>query len=476
MRPPPFPPPGAASLHTRLSLMLTLVLALALLAGGALWLRETRNAIHEEIESAGRVAEQWLTVLIDETRLDGADGQARLMSALAAVGRIRAHALEITATGGQRLYASPGATYKAGRTAPAWFAGHLAPHLRVRHFDAGPVQISLLPDASRAVLDAWDGLTSLAGWALAGLLLAGIGCHLGLRKALAPLRAIDTAFDRGARGHFDQRLPAVGAPELDRLARSYNRLADQLDHTLADNAALAADRHFARAVQDRLEAERRLIARELHDELSQGITAVRAIAGAIQQRSTEQPGIHGNAQVILAMTGQMQDGIRTILQRLRQPAPEAPGTAGALVEDACRQWSRLYPQIALDCRIAAGAPTLANEQTHALQRLLQESLTNVARHAQASAVSVALAWNAQTVTLSITDNGLGLRADAADPRPRYGLLGMQERVRALGGTLRLERPADGGCRVEASLPLALPAGPSAPHASDPRSPSEELRA
>lgn len=215
-------------------------------------------------------------------------------------------------------------------------------------------------------------------------------------------------------------------------------------------------------MQDRLEAERCLIARELHDELSQGITAVRAIAGAIQQRSADQPGIHGNAQVILAMTSQMQDGVRTILERLRQPSPEAPKTVGAILDEVCKQWSRLYPRIALDCRIAAGDLMLANEQTHALQRLLQESLTNVARHAQASAVSVMLDCNAQAITLSITDNGRGLCAEPADARPRYGLVGMQERVRALGGTLQLERPAAGGCRVEASLPLALPAVPVSP--------------
>ena len=115
-------PPRAASLHTRLSLMLTLILALVLLAAGALWLRETRNAIHEEIESAGRVAEQWLTVLIADTRNDRIGGPSRLLSALRAVGRIRAHALEISADAGERVYASPAPTYKAGRMAPAWFS------------------------------------------------------------------------------------------------------------------------------------------------------------------------------------------------------------------------------------------------------------------------------------------------------------------------------------------------------------------
>lgn len=446
-------PPRAASLHTRLSLMLTLILALVLLAAGALWLRETRNAIHEEIESAGRVAEQWLTVLIADTRNDRIGGPSRLLSALRAVGRIRAHALEISADAGERVYASPAPTYKAGRMAPAWFSRHLTPQLRIRHFDAQALQISLIPDSSRAVLDAWDDLTGLAGWALAALLLAAIGCHLGLRKALAPLRTVDAAFVRGGAGASAQRLPEVGAPELDRLSRSYNDLAEQLDHTRADNAALSADQRFAHALRERLEAERCLIARELHDELAQGIAAVRAIAGAIQQRSTAQPGIHGNAQVILALTGQMQDGVRTILQRLRQPTAEAHATVGAVIENCCARWSELYPLIALECRIAAYVPTLSKEQTHALQRLLQEGLTNVARHAHAGAVTVALDWNAHAVSLSITDNGRGLCPDPSDLRPRYGLVGMHERVRALGGTLRLDRPANGGCRVEVCLPL-----------------------
>jgi two-component system sensor histidine kinase UhpB len=87
---------------------------------------------------------------------------------------------------------------------------------------------------------------------------------------------------------------------------------------------------------------------------------------------------------------------------------------------------------------------------------------------------VVLDWNAQAVTLSITDNGRGLCAIPADARPRYGLVGMQERVRALGGTLRLERPAAGGCRVEASLPLALPAVPASPSFSS--FPAEAMRA
>lgn len=447
-----------ASLHARLSLVLTALLAAALLAGAALWIRETRNAIHEEISAASRVAEQWLTVLVRETRRDPATGNARLMSSLQEIGRIRAHVLEVNAPGGEPLYVSPEATYKAGRSAPQWFAAQLTPPLPVRHFDAGTLHLTLRPDASRSVLDAWDDLAGLSGWGVAILLLAWLVSHGALNRALRPLRAIDAAFARGADGHFDRRLPALGTPELDRLAHSYNRLAERLDHTLADKHKLEEQQRFAHAVQERLENERRAIARELHDELAQGITAVRAIAGAIQQRSTEQPGIHSSAQAIVAMTGQMQDGVRAILHRLRPPTLGG-GNLDQSVRDWCAQWSALYPQIELECHIDAQQVEVSEAIQLTVQRLLQESLTNVVRHAGASRVEIDLRCAAHGIELQVTDNGRGLAADAFEPsdrRPRYGLTGMHERALALGGELRFETAPDGGLSVYAHLPLTPP--------------------
>lgn len=440
------------SLHARLSLILTGLLAAALLAGGALWLRETRNAISEEVEAAGRVTEQWLNVLVRETRRDPATGEARLMRSLREVGRVRAHVLEASATGGEVVYVSPAATYKAGRSAPDWFVARLSPLLPVRHLDAGTMQLTLRPDASRSVLDAWDDLAGLAGWGLAMLMLAWFGSHAALNRALRPLGEIDAAIARGADGHFDRRLPALGAPELDRLARSYNRLAERLDHTLADKRKLEDEQRFAHAIQERLEDERRAIARELHDELAQGITAVRAIAGAIQQRSADQPGIHGSAQAIVAMTGQMQDGVRAILHRLRPPML-AGGQLDEAVRDWCAQWSALYPQIELQCHIDTRQVAVGDAIQLTVQRLLQEGLTNVVRHAGASRVDIDLRCAAHGVELQITDNGRGLTADVTDCRPRYGLTGMHERTLALGGELRFEAAPEGGLSVYARLPL-----------------------
>jgi len=440
------------SLHARLSLIITALLALALMAGAAVWTSEARNTIHEETEAANRVAAQWLSVLVTETRRDPMRAETSLVTALQEIGRIRAHVIEASTTRGEVVYRSPGPTYKAGRSAPEWFAARLTPQLPLRHFATGDLQLSLIPDPSRSVLDAWDDLRALSGWCLALLLLAWLGSHAALNRALQPLRAIDDAFARGAAGSFDRRLAVGGVPELDRLAHSYNLLAERLDHSLADNTRLEADQRFAHALQSRLEEDRRAIARELHDELAQGITAVRAIAGAIQQRSTDQPGIHGSAQAIVAMTGQMQDGVRAILHRLRPPAL-ATGQLDQSVRDWCAQWSALYPDIALDCHIDTCQVEVGDAIQLTVQRLLQEGLTNVVRHAGASRVEVDLRCAAHGVELQITDNGRGLGPDVADGRPRYGLTGMHERTLALGGELRFETAPQGGLSVYARLPL-----------------------
>ncbi|MBN8441621.1 MAG: HAMP domain-containing protein [Thauera sp.] len=442
------------TLRARVSRVLAALLLVVVTIATLGWMHETRRAIHEEINAASRVAEQWVSVLVAETQRDQPHGADRLMAYLTAVGRLRANRLEVLDAGGTLIYASPEPTYKAGRQAPEWFARQLTPAVPTHIFDAGERQIVLRPDASRSVLDAWDYFTAGLGWAFAGMLVIGLVVHKALDRALAPLNEIDAALARGAQGLFDTRLPTYRAAELDRLADSYNRLADSLDRTRALNVRLEEDQAFARALQLRLEEERKFIARELHDELGQGITAVRAIAGAMMQRCEQLPQMHGSAQAILAMTDQMQDGVRTILHRLRAAAAGA-GLDQVLL-DYCMLWAGQHPEIELDCRIDPPAWPTDETTSLALLRLLQESLTNVARHAQASHAEVVFRTEGDEVELRVTDNGRGLAGDR--PPNRFGITGMHERVAALHGTLSIDTPADGGLCVHARLPKR--AGPT----------------
>lgn len=445
------------SLHGRLSLVLTTLIAVMMVIGAGVWLRETRQAIHEEVEAATRVAEQWLKVLVPETLADGPQAHERLIDHLGAIGRIRANRLEVFDTQGRLLHVSPESPYKAGRHAPEWFAGWVAPEVAERRLEADGLAVVLTPDTSRAVLDAWDHLGAALGWAVALLLAIWLATRYAIDRALTPLTEIHGALERGASGQFDQRLPEYATRELALLARSYNRLADSLDESLAENARLEQDQALARALQARLEQERRAIARELHDELGQGITAVRAIAGAIIQRTTAQPGINGSAQAILAMTTQMQDGVHTILQRLRSRSPESQVRIEEAIESYCALWASHHGDIRVECAIEALGEQVTDALGLTILRMVQESLTNVARHAHATRVEVRLGVRDDEIEVAVIDNGRGL---GENPAPgRHGLVGMRERIAEVHGQLELSSPPEGGLNVRARLPLP----PTVPH-------------
>jgi len=450
-----------STLEARVGAVLTGSLLALLLVAAQLWVLERRAAIHEEVSAATRVAEQFLKPrLAALAAAPDPASEASLIAELNELGRLRANALEVRHADGRLLHHSPEPLWKAGREAPAWFAAWVAPRVEGWSHEYGGLRIALVPDTSRATLDAWDDLRAALGWAAALLLLVWLGSRVALRRALAPLQRVDDALMEAADGQFQTRLPEFGVREIDRVAMAYNRLADSLMDTRAANRRLGDDRDFARALQHRLEIERRILARELHDELGQGIAAVRAIAGSILQRARHDPQLHGSAQAMLAMTGQMQDGARAILGRLRS-FPSDAGSLHQTLHSHCMQWQQIHPGILLEVQLDATPETVAasvsEQQALALLRVLQESLTNVARHARASQVLVRLALIDQALTLSITDDGHGMPL-ADSPPGHFGINGMRERMAELGGRLSLERPEGGGLRVAAWLPVRADVG------------------
>lgn len=446
---------GAPSLRTRISLVLTALAAVLVMALGSLWLKQTRDSIHEEVTAATRVAEQWLTVAARELRADPPRwDRQRLLSHIEAVGRIRANELEVVDTAGRRHYLSPQSAYKAGRSAPGLFAAAVQPAFAARRIDAGELTLILRPDASRAVLDAWDDVVAMAGWAAILLAALFLAARYALDRALRPLDQVMAALDRTGRGCFDTRLPVFPSSELGRLAKAFNGMADRLEQAVRENVRLGSERALAARMRLRIDAERRDIARELHDELAQGITAVRALAGAIAQRTGDQPALRGQAQHIVDVTGQMQDGVRAILHRLRPPQRN-DGIEEAL-QHQLQVWQRHYPAVVVDATLSVGTAPLGKDLLQAVMRIVQEGLTNVARHAAATRVDFTLrrvqAGDDNWLEISLADNGRGLRTPSPAAGCGLGLAGMRERVMAFGGELRLEPGVAGGTRLFVRLP------------------------
>lgn len=438
-------------LQTRVGLVFTGLAASLVLVLAGLWLHGSRNATHEEVEAASRVSEQWLQVLAGELRqLPPALLPERLLAVVKPLGRIRANGLEVFTADGRLLYRSPPPSYKAGRVVPDWFAVLLTPQFTPRHLQIGELQLTLHPDASRSVIDAWDELLAMAGWALLLLAIIFVASRRALDHALRPLAQVMHALDRTGAGRFDTRLPVFATAELGRLSRAFNAMADRLTAAVYDNVRLETEREVAEQMQARLEDERRLIARELHDELAQGITAVRALAGAIVQRSEQQPALRSPAQSIVEVTGEMQDGVKAILQRLR---PASAGGLEASVQRLLAAWRLQHEEIELVASIALSRQRVTDESAQAVVRIIQEGLTNVVRHAAASRVELQLRAAGGQLQIVLSDNGRG--RDGQPSRQAgcgFGLAGMAERVSGLGGALQFTQPAGGGFCLHACLP------------------------
>lgn len=455
----PQPHAGARlSLHTRISLLLTAVVASLTLVLGVLWLSNTRDSIHEEVEAATRVCEQWLNVLAGDVRAaPSAAARQRLLADIKAVGRIRANALEVIDSAAQRVYLSPQPTYKAGRVSPAWFARITEPVFVQRRISAGNLTLILTPDPSRSSLDAWDRLLEMAAWACA--LLAGlfIATRWALNRALHPLDQIKAALDCTGQGRFETRLPVYASRDLNQLANAFNGMADRLKEAVNDNVRLDSERELSRLLQARLEADRHSISRELHDELAQGITAVRALAGAIVQRTTDQPALHGHGQSIIAVTNQIQEGIRHILQRLRPLGNNVVTDLEQALQHYLELWQQHYPELTLQVDMHTGTMQVSNDLALAVLRIIQEGLTNVVRHAAAAQVHLTLHTrqrdDGEWLELTLADNGRGLCGKSSDTAGcGFGLTGMRERVAALHGELSIANMTGGGVCLRARLP------------------------
>jgi two-component system sensor histidine kinase UhpB len=200
------------------------------------------------------------------------------------------------------------------------------------------------------------------------------------------------------------------------------------------------------------ESERRRIARELHDDVGQTLTGVVLQLDGLQRATPND--LKEQFELVQESAREGVEKVREIARGLRPPALDEFGLRSALISLAAqvsdRSGLRVRP------RIDARLPELAPEQDLAIYRVAQESLTNVARHAQARNVSVALEPTDGGVTLRVSDDGRGISEQEA-ARRTMGLGGMHERALLVAGRLVVHRRPEGGTEVR----LDVPAGEAA---------------
>ena len=280
---------------------------------------------------------------------------------------------------------------------------------------------------------------------VAGLVITVVTNAVLLRRAVTPLEQLARRMDAVDLLRPGQRLPVSRDDEVGRVVRAFNEMLDRLEDERLQSG---------RRVLAAQEAERVGIARDLHDEVGQLLTGVLlhldSIAGTAPEHRDE---IDEAKQTVRRAL----DEVRRISSELRPEMLEQLGLVSALTE-LTATFGRASG-VRVERRFDTSLPKLPPDIELAVYRIAQESLTNVARHAQASRATIALECGPDSVVLLVADDGRGF--DTSTPAEHGGLRSMRERALLIGGALAIQQRSAGGVEVRLEVPVTRAANPTA---------------
>jgi two-component system sensor histidine kinase UhpB len=445
------------SLRSRLNLLLALVLVLGLAVNIGRLVLEAAPRVQAEDQSVLRLARELVGILVADLN-EAPDPDARLGRITRDLNQLRhvsitrqddtAETVADNTSGDDERY-----------SVPTWFVALVHPEKTTVNV---PISIHgkqeslvITSHPGDEMVEIWDGIVTQlqVGSAIAVALF--LMTMMVVSRALAPIRSLSEAMANIEAGDYDTRVNTVGPPELAAICGKLNHLAATLGEAVEEKRRLAES---AVSLQD---AERKEIARELHDEFGPYLFALRAHASSLA-RTADMPepdtgALRRHGAAMLEQVNALQQFNRRVLDRLR-PVGLAELGLGEAIGALVRLWRESHPEMAIEAEISKSLGETGETADLTIYRTVQEALTNVFRHAGATSVDVAIEPAQQLpglnrgkrrcVVVRVRDNGNGLQPGHAFG---HGLTGMRERIAALGGTLAVTS-SETGLTVEAVVP------------------------
>lgn len=306
--------------------------------------------------------------------------------------------------------------------------------------------ITVIPSTDMELAKAWDSSKGLLGLAASTAFAVCAWVYFAIHRALRPAQTIVDSLEQMQFDDSPKPLPAFKLLE-------WQRIGSALNHFTATQKQLLSERkHLVLQLLSVQEDERAFIARELHDELGQCLTGINALSASILQTAPQScPQIVTEVESIARANQRVMHTVRALLLRLR------PAELDELGLDAClhtmvEEWNDQHKGRSV-CRltISGESRSLKPPLPIVLFRIVQEGLTNIAKHADATEAVMNLEVAKLGVMLTIEDNGK-LDVFTFPKTKGLGLLGMRERVTGLGGNFQLGKSSLGGLLLQVSLP------------------------
>jgi len=440
------------SLQFKLNLTITLLLLGLLLTWAVSVIQNAREDVLAEVESTTNLVIHLLDAEIAHYMTDfgwlnrGADGKTNIFR-LDELANIRHLKIDFFDMNGHLRESNRSASMvHDGEDPPEWF---------VRLLDISSVlnepkrkniilngryigELVITPDPSFELREIWDdtsGLLAIVGlFGLSVLLFV----YWTVRATFKPVKQIIHGLNQIEHGEYQSRLPGFEQIELREISEKFNRMASTLEQSIRNNHRLTQQ------IIHLQEEERKKLARDLHDEIGQYLTAVHIDASAMVA-AKKLSVARESAQAIAQITRQMMMTIQDILSRLRPRVLDELGLSLALAE-LIHHWRDRNRGIMVVNAISNHLSQPDEAVAVTIYRILQECLTNISKHAAATRVTIEVTEVSDELYLMVEDDGRGF--DTSVQSRGYGLAGMQERVEGLMGNMKISSVPGQGTRIE----------------------------
>ncbi len=446
-------------LVTRLLLRLGLAGLVMLMLALALTLFSARQDIADEMQGSQRMG-QLMTVLAELQNGDTLEHHAARIDELNRSETLRHFHVALIDEQGKRWTSMASPLQVA--TLPwlnRFMAGDVALSeysLSVRRPEGGLVTLVLEPNPEPEIAEAISSVRlQLALFSILVLVLV-LALAYSVRFALSPLKEILTGIARIEEGNYDQPIPACATRELNQITNALNHLSAALTEQLSKQ------RDLLHRLQDVQEQERRELAHDLHDEFGQLLTAIQVDASYLLKQTEGQSALQDCARAMYDNSTRILLQLKSLLVQLRPYGLQGDEEHHIALEQALRELirqrqSRSDAELAYLLQIDLHDAQLPQRLSVAAYRIIQEALTNVLRHANATQVVIDVHVDklAQSLILRIADNGQGLRQTSSPEAPAngLGLIGIKERVLANQGKLHMQAAQPNGLEISVSFPL-----------------------
>ncbi len=446
------------TLKLRLNLLITALLLLILFAGAFLSLNNAFQNARAEVKSA----EKLVLYLFDTAILNNDKINQQIIAQqtfnLQRLNQMRHIKIELFDADGRLLDSNQVTNQDAKHEAPAWFeklANQLTskwqPSERTMEFDGKRVgRLVITPDPTYEYAEKWKYMSDLFKLVLVFFVLVNLMVIWAVAQALKPTERILYALNELEEGNLNTRLPNFKLAELEKIGLKFNRMIETLQSSIKKNHQLTQE------LMTLQEQERKSLARDLHDEFGQCLTAIHTDASVILKNSEKKyPELRQSALAITQLSKHLIDLVSGLLEKLRPGILDALGLEAA-IQDTVESWQNRHPKIKMSLSLNGLNDTLPETHNIALYRLIQECLTNITRHAKAHNVLIQIGPMRQLgkagLQIKVKDDGIGFNTKKTDG---FGLPGMRERVEGLGGTLHIQSSTinNSGTEITAWIPI-----------------------